>query len=149
MTADYYVLAVPIDAAIGMITPAMGALDPVARARCAPQNPDDLVSWMVGIQYYLYEDVPLVRGHTFYPDSPWALTSISQPQFWRDLGLFRRLYGDGEVGGLISVDVSDWNTPGTFIPKTAKQCTPDEIAHGDLGAAQGRAQRHRTRARRC
>ena len=127
ITADYYVLAVPIDAAIPMITPAMAALDP-ALATLASKSPDAVVSWMSGIQYFLYEDVPLVRGHTFYPDSPWALTSISQPQFWRDLGLFRRLYGDGEVGGLISVDVSDWNTPGTFIPKTAKQCTKDEIS---------------------
>jgi uncharacterized protein with NAD-binding domain and iron-sulfur cluster len=126
VTADFYVLAVPIDAAIGMITPAMGAMDPVLET-LRNRNADDLVSWMVGIQYYLYEDVPLVRGHTFYPDSPWALTSISQPQFWRDLGLFRRLYGDGEVGGLLSIDVSDWNTPGTFIPKTAKMCTPAEI----------------------
>ena len=136
-TADYYVLAVPIDAAIGMITPQMAALDPVLAALAA-KDPDDLVSWMVGIQYFLYEDVPLVRGHTFYPDSPWALTSISQPQFWRDLGLFRRRYGGGDVGGLLSIDVSDWNTPGTFIPKTAKQCTPDEVAQeiwGQLKAA--------------
>lgn len=125
-TADFYLLAVPIDAVVGMITPAMGVLDPVLET-LRTKNPDDLVSWMSGIQYYLYEDVPLVRGHTFYPDSPWALTSISQPQFWRDLGIFRRIYGDGEVGGLLSVDVSDWNTPGTFIPKTAKMCTPDEI----------------------
>jgi len=126
-TADYYVLAVPIDTAIGMITPEMAALDPVL-ANLRSKNADDLVSWMVGIQYFLYEDVPLVRGHTFYPDSPWALTTISQPQFWRDNGLFRKLYGAGDVGGLISVDVSDWNTPGKFIPKTAKQCTPDEVA---------------------
>jgi uncharacterized protein with NAD-binding domain and iron-sulfur cluster len=126
-SADYYVLAVPIDAAIGLITPQMGALDP-ALERLRTTNPDDLVSWMVGIQYFLYEDVPLVRGHTFYPDSPWALTTISQPQFWRDLGLFRTRYGNGEVGGVISVDVSDWNTPGTFIPKIAKECTPNEIA---------------------
>ncbi len=125
--ADYYVLAVPIDTAIGMITPEIGALDPVLET-LRKRNADDLVSWMVGIQYFLYEDVPLVRGHTFYPDSPWALTTISQPQFWRDNGLFRRLYGAGDVGGLISVDVSDWNTPGTFIPKTAKQCTRDEVA---------------------
>jgi uncharacterized protein with NAD-binding domain and iron-sulfur cluster len=83
---------------------------------------------MVGIQYFLYEDVPLVRGHTFYPDSPWGLTTISQPQFWRDLGLFRRVYGNGEVGGLISVDVSDWETPGTFIPKPARLCTREEVA---------------------
>jgi len=126
-TADYYVLALPIDAAIKAITPAMGALDP-ALERLRVANTDDLVSWMVGIQYFLYEDVPLVRGHTFYPDSPWALTTISQPQFWRQLGLFRTRYGAGDVGGLISVDVSDWDTPGHFVTKPAKQCTPAEIA---------------------
>ena len=126
-TADYYVLAVPLDGVTTMITPQMAAADP-ALQRLRAANLDQLVSWMVGIQYFLYEDVPLVRGHTFYPDSPWALTTISQPQFWRDLGLFRKTYGPGEVGGLISVDISDWDTPGTFIPKTAKQCTPDEIA---------------------
>jgi len=127
VTGDYYVLAVPMDTAIGLITPQIGTLDPMLD-RLRTQNPDDLVSWMVGIQYFLYEDVPLVRGHMFYPDSPWALTSISQPQFWRDLGLFRELYGDGDVGGLLSVDVSDWNTPGTLITKTARQCTPQEVA---------------------
>jgi uncharacterized protein with NAD-binding domain and iron-sulfur cluster len=126
-TADYYVLAVPLDGVTQLITPQMGAADPVLE-RLRTADLDDLVSWMVGIQYFLYEDVPLVRGHTFYPDSPWALTTISQPQFWRDLGLFRRTYGNGEVGGLISVDVSDWNTLGVFIPKIAKDCTPDEVA---------------------
>jgi uncharacterized protein with NAD-binding domain and iron-sulfur cluster len=126
-TADHYVLAVPIDVAHAMITPAMAALDP-ALARLAAASVDDLVSWMVGIQYFLYEDVPLVRGHIFYPDSPWALTTISQAQFWRDDGLFRKRWGDGTVGGVISVDVSDWDTPGTYVAKTAKQCTPPEIA---------------------
>jgi 15-cis-phytoene desaturase len=135
--ADYVVLAVPLEAAIGLITPELGALDP-ALERLRTANPDELVSWMVGIQYFLYEDVPLVRGHTFFPDSPWALTAISQPQFWRDLGLFRKRYGSGEVGGLISVDISDWDTPGMFVPKPAKQCTPDEVAQevwGQLKAA--------------
>jgi uncharacterized protein with NAD-binding domain and iron-sulfur cluster len=126
VVGDHYVLAVPIDAAIGLISPALGALDP-ALERLRQQPADALVSWMVGMQFFLYEDVPLVRGHTFYPDSPWALTSISQPQFWRDLGLFRRRYGDGEVGGLISVDISDWNTPGMFVPKIARECTLDEL----------------------
>ena len=126
-TADYYVLALPIDAAIGIISPELGALDPVLD-RLRVKNPDELVAWMVGIQYFLYEDVPLVRGHTFYPDSPWALTSISQPQFWRDLGLFRRRYGGGDVGGLISVDVSEWTTPGIFVGKPARECTPAEVA---------------------
>jgi 15-cis-phytoene desaturase len=127
VTADYYVLAVPLEVAMQLITPAMGALDP-ALETLRLEDVDKLASWMVGIQYFLYEDVPMVRGHLFFPDSPWALTAISQPQFWRKLGLFRKTYGDGSVGGCISVDISDWNTPGKLIPKTAKMCTPDEIA---------------------
>ena len=136
-TADHYVLAVPIDAAQRLISPELAALDP-ALARLRAADVDSLVSWMVGAQFFLYEDVPLVRGHAFYPDSPWALTSISQPQFWRDLGLFRRQYGDGSVGGILSIDISDWDTPGTFVPKRAKDCTPDEIrteVWGQLKAA--------------
>ncbi len=127
ITGDFYVLAVPLDAAIALLSTELGALDPqLERLRVLP--PDDLMSWMCGIQYFLYEDVPLVRGHLFFPDSPWALTAVSQPQFWRDLGLFRRIYGDGSVGGLISVDISDWGTPGKLIPKPAKECTRQEIA---------------------
>jgi uncharacterized protein with NAD-binding domain and iron-sulfur cluster len=128
VTADYYVLAVPLDAVIGLITPSLGAVDPALEA-LRHQNADELAKWMVGIQYYLLEDVPLVRGHLFFPDSPWALTAISQPQFWRDLGRFRATFGDGMVGGLLSVDISEWEVPGKFVPKTAKQCTKDEIAY--------------------
>lgn len=125
--ADFYVLAVPLDVAPSMITLDMAALDPqLARLRSA--DLDTLLAWMVGIQYFLYEDVPTVRGHTFYPDAPWGLTSISQPQFWTDLGLFRRRYGDGSVGGLISVDIAEWDVPGTYIPKPARACTPEEVA---------------------
>ena len=35
--------------------------------------------------FYLREDLPLVHGHAIYLDSEWALTSISQRQFWRDV----------------------------------------------------------------
>jgi uncharacterized protein with NAD-binding domain and iron-sulfur cluster len=126
-TADYYVLAVPLDAAQALISPEMGAVDP-ALERLRTGDVDSILSWMVGIQYFLLEDVPLIRGHMFYPDSPWGLTTISQPQFWRDLGVFRRVYGDGEVGGLISVDVSDWDAPGAFNGKSAKLCSKAEVA---------------------
>jgi uncharacterized protein with NAD-binding domain and iron-sulfur cluster len=124
--ADFYVLAVPIDQAIAMITPEMGALD-AALETLRTSNANDLVSWMVGAQYFLREDVQLVRGHTFYPDAPWALTSISQAQFWSEGGTFRDRYGDGTVGGVLSVDVSEWDVPGTHVGKPAKQCTPAEI----------------------
>jgi uncharacterized protein with NAD-binding domain and iron-sulfur cluster len=56
------------------------------------------------------------------------LTSISQPQFWSEAGAFESRYGDGAVRGLISVDVSDWFTPGLLVRKAARDCTPDEIA---------------------
>src|SRR5262245_11922127 len=124
--ADFYVLAVPIDQAIAMITPEMGALDS-SLEMLRTSNANELVSWMVGAQYFLKEDVPLVRGHTFYPDAPWALTSISQAQFWSEGGLFRDRYGDGAAGGVLSVDISDWDSPGIYVGKPAKQCTPAEI----------------------
>jgi uncharacterized protein with NAD-binding domain and iron-sulfur cluster len=125
--ADYYVLAVPLDVVPTLISPRLGALD-AGLERLRTLESEVLLSWMVGIQFFLYEDVPLVRGHTFYPDAPWGLTSISQPQFWRDLGLFRRRYGTGDVGGLISVDIAEWDVPGMFVPKPAKLCTPEEVA---------------------
>jgi len=126
--ADFYVLAVPLDRAVAMITPEMGALDPRLES-LRTSNASDLLSWMVGAQYFLKEDVQLVRGHTFYPDAPWALTSISQAQFWTDGGAFRDRYGDGSVGGVLSVDISDWNSPGAYVRKPARQCTPAEIQH--------------------
>jgi uncharacterized protein with NAD-binding domain and iron-sulfur cluster len=124
---DHYVLAVPIEAARSLVSDELAALDPqCARLRAA--DIDGLVSWMVGMQLYLYEDVPLARGHLAFPDSPWALTAISQPQFWRDtVGLFRRHYGNGEVGGLLSVDISEWDAVGAFVRKKAIECTPDEV----------------------
>jgi len=123
----HYVLAVPIEAAKALISPDLAALDPQCD-RLRGANVDELVSWMVGIQFYLYEDVPLVRGHMVFPDAPWALTAISQPQFWREpVGLFRRHYGNGDVGGLISVDISEWDKDGTFVRKKARDCTKDEI----------------------
>ena len=41
---------------------------------------------------------------------------------------FPRDYGDGTVVDCLSVDISDWDTPGILYGKPAKQCTRDEIA---------------------
>ena len=58
--------------------------------------------WMNGIQFYLDDDAPIGPGHQIYLDSPWALTSVSQAQFWPDVDLSR--FGDGNIRGVISVD---------------------------------------------
>jgi hypothetical protein len=64
------------------------------------------VSWMNGIMFYLNEDPSITRGHIIFTDSEWALTGISQPQFWGDYEFADRF--NGKVKGLLSVDISDW-----------------------------------------
>jgi 15-cis-phytoene desaturase len=96
--------------------------------RAAPSlaNLDKLQTrWMNGIQFYLKSDVPLVHGHSNYLDSPWALTSVSQKQFWPGVD-FADL-GDGQVGGILSVVISDWDAAGIVYGKPATSCTPEEI----------------------
>jgi uncharacterized protein with NAD-binding domain and iron-sulfur cluster len=80
---------------------------------------------MNGCMFYLGEDVPIVNGHAIYIDSDWALTSISQRQFWRGYDLGQT--GDGRVGGILSVDVSDWAQPSRRLGKIAMRCTHDEV----------------------
>ena len=80
---------------------------------------------MNGVLFYLDRDLPIVAGHAIYIDSEWALTSISQAQFWPRVDLSRR--GDGRVKGVLSVDVSEWQRPGRRTGKVAQRCTREEI----------------------
>lgn len=103
VTADHFILATPVERAAPLITNEMvradatlGALKPLAAS----------VSWMNGIQFYLNTDVEVTRGHIVFSDSQWALTGISQIQFWGDYDLADRF--NGEVKGILSVDISDW-----------------------------------------
>ena len=69
-----------------------------------------------------------MHGHSIYIDSPWALTSISQRQFWTHFNPHDM--GDGNVGGILSVDISDWETKGVHSAKgkIARRCTKAQIA---------------------
>lgn len=121
ITADYYVLAVPAEVASKVITQQMRNADPQLNGI------DQLVvDWMTGVQYFLNENVNLSRGFYTYIDSPWAVSSISPVQFWRNKD-FGSAYGDGSVKGFLTVDVSDWDTPGMLYGKPAKDCTREEI----------------------
>lgn len=119
VTSDFYIAAVPAEVMSELVT------DPIADAAPSLADIDRLeTAWMNGIQFYLDEDVPMTHGHTIYQGSPWALTSISQQQFWeRDLSM----YGNGEVNGILSLCISDWTREGTTVEKPAKDCTPEEI----------------------
>ena len=121
VTADYYVSALPVEVMATLVTDQVVRADP-SLANIFPLSRN--TAWMNGIQFYLDEDVPIGRGHEIYLDAPWALTSVSQAQFWSDVDLSR--FGDGNIRGVISVDISDWGTPG-LNGKPARECTRREI----------------------
>ena len=136
VTGDYYVLAVPIEAAAEIISDELLKADPDL-ANIVELAPS--VSWMNGLQFYLSDVIDVVHGHCLYADSPWALTSISQLKFWKDYDIADRF--DGNVKSILSVDISNWEADSTLtfkrrdpetgktvkVRKTARQCSYAEI----------------------
>jgi 15-cis-phytoene desaturase len=119
--ADYFICAMPVEVMARLVTPEIAQAAP-SLAFLSKLNTE----WMNGIQFYLASDVPVVYGHSIYLDSKWALTSVAQHQFWPNVDLSG--YGDGRVRGILSVDISDWNTPGDQVVKRpAHDCTAEEI----------------------
>jgi uncharacterized protein with NAD-binding domain and iron-sulfur cluster len=121
-TADQYVLATPVERAAELVSAEMihadgtlGDLKTLARS----------VSWMNGIQYYLNEDVQLNAGHIICSDSEWAITVISQVQFWGDYDLSTRF--NGKVKGVLSVDISDWLYT-RYNGRLAEDCDAQTVA---------------------
>ncbi len=136
-TADYYILAVPVEVAARLL--AEKKHESLLKADSTLKNVIALgthVAWMNGIQFYFTKDVPMVHGHMIHIDTPWSLTSISQAQFWK--GFHWPAFGNGTVNGILSVDISEWTKPGILewpvkpgsdkkIKKAARDCTREEI----------------------
>jgi uncharacterized protein with NAD-binding domain and iron-sulfur cluster len=136
ITADYYVAAMPVEIMSGLVT---GSLRTFAPALAGLSNLK--VRWMNGIQFYLAKDVPVAPGHTLYADSPWALTSISQKQFWRDVPLSH--FGGGKVGGLLSVDISEWEGSGHSGPQARHAMQRGRNQGRSVGGIEGASERRR------
>jgi uncharacterized protein with NAD-binding domain and iron-sulfur cluster len=120
VTADHYALAMPVEQLVKLLSPALVAAEPrLGRVRLLRTR------WMNGIMFYLRQDVPVVAGHTIYVDSDWALTSVSQRQFWPRIDFSRM--GSGNVGGILSVDISDWERPARRTGKVASMSSAEEI----------------------
>ncbi|HEY2584054.1 MAG TPA: FAD-dependent oxidoreductase [Mucilaginibacter sp.] len=160
-TADYYILAVPVERAAPLLIgdilkgqtiqdflnnvirnadlsdPSVSILDitnnAVGQAAIMKADPTLIgiielsndVSWMTGVQFYLNEVVTLNEGHIIFSDSPWAITAISQSQFWKSFPMDK--FADGKVKTVLSCDVSEWDEKGILYGKVAKDCTPEEI----------------------
>ena len=144
-SGDYYVAALPVERMADLVAQFPAELvESDADLRGILQLGRN-VAWMNGLQFYLTEDVGLAHGHNLFIDSPWALTAISQKQFWGDVDLSR--YADGQVKGILSVDISDWgiyvnpktgaievasnphnvDSLGRYNRKHAFECTPHEV----------------------
>lgn len=119
LTADHFILALPLEA-----LQALSNEDMLTRAPTLSRLDELKTEWMNGILFYLGQDIELNHGHTIFLDAPWALTSLCQQRFW-PRGLAQ--YSDGTVRGIISVCISDFDAPGEYIRKPAKDCTPAEI----------------------
>jgi uncharacterized protein with NAD-binding domain and iron-sulfur cluster len=118
-------------------------------ARLAAMDLSRAVAPMTGIQFYLQNDVPICNGHVFYPHTPWALTSVSQAQFWENqlggqkLNEWLGANGTGlgrngvafktQIGGIFSVIIADWTAPAPARSelggkgKSARECTVEEV----------------------
>ena len=127
VTADFHVAAMPVEVMQGLVTPELTRAAP-SLARLGELRTE----WMNGIQFYLGTDRPLTDGHAIYLDSNWALTSISQRQFWHGYDL--SAYGNGRVGGILSVDISNWTAPGNFNGKPAMAATSREEIKDEVWA---------------
>lgn len=78
-----------------------------------------------GIQYYFDADFKYNEGHTYFPESGWGLSSISQAQFWHAVRIWQRGFH-----GLLSVDLGDMTSkvPTGGVP--AKAAVWDETQQG-------------------
>lgn len=119
---DYYISGLPVERIAKLVDAKLLAADPaLANLGELARN----VEWMNGLQFYLKRDLPICHGHVIHIDTEWALTSISQVQFWRSLS--PEQFGDREVKGVLSVDVSDWTSPGSN-GRPAMECTREQVA---------------------
>src|SRR5262249_29312839 len=81
--------------------------------------------WMNGVQFYLRESPPFAAGTQLFMDSPWQITSVLDSLLWdRDIPA---QYGDGLAKDILSLDVSDWDTPGILYGKPARECTREQV----------------------
>jgi len=115
-TGDYYISAVPVERMAELLENE-SAED--GQRKLTDIDPDlaDIeqlkysVQWMNGMQFYLKDSsdtgkAPYLPGHHIHADAPYALTSIFQTHYWKNVDLSK--YGDGTVTAICSVDISDW-----------------------------------------
>lgn len=126
-TADYYLFAVPVERMYPLVKDNADLLEAAPLIRELGMLAQS-TRWMTGLQCYLSEKIPMLDntpGHVIYFDTPWAITSVSQLQFWK--GFHIEKHGNGKVKSILSIDISDWDAPGQLHKIPAKECTKTQI----------------------
>lgn len=152
--ADYYVLALPIQAwsdnCRALVTSWMQArmdakmeADHVGRLGnwllkyVRPGCRKSLYKGLSGIQFYFDSDELARTGHTLFMDSPWRICAISQASFWS-----RRRESFDTYRGIVSIDIGSLADGGLIAPREdqVSNCvkpfmeTVREKVHGDVWA---------------
>ena len=129
VSADAYLCAVPVEVMAKLLRSSEILQYDPSLATILELSDD--VAWMNGMQLYLSKDVTVDFGHTMYVDTPWALTSVSQAQFWPNVNLAD--FGDGSIKTVLSIDISNWDAKGVLehppdgAHKSAQECTRRQI----------------------
>ena len=93
VTADYYVAAMPVEKLDDLLTDELRAADPrlaiLERLDHTLDDRGDVLPRQGAAQF--------PRGHVIYLDSEWALTAISQRQFWEDSNSSTEVTGGSEA----------------------------------------------------
>lgn len=105
--ADAFVLALPVEAASPIAERSLragGQCGELEKVRDFPLETG--LGWMVGAQLFLRTPRDLVEGHIAFGDSAWAVSAISQRQFWS--AEHRADLDRAGVGALWSVIATEW-----------------------------------------
>jgi len=129
VVADYFVCALPVEVVPDVMTAGQMAAAGIGGITALRTE------WMNGVMYYTnrnvamqFEDLQQRDGHTIYLDAPWAVTSISQAQFWKpEFDLAN--YGDGTVRDILSAIISEWDKPGS---KTTGNTARDAASRDEI-----------------
>jgi hypothetical protein len=73
VTADWFIAAIPLERTAALLTPDLIAADPTLQGITRLKT-----DWMVGLQFYLREPLPLAHGHVNYVNSPFGTTTAAR-----------------------------------------------------------------------
>jgi len=125
VNADYYVAAIPLEQFVRVLNDDMKAFDNLLGG--LPALAKEALGDMTGLQFFLKRPLPIAKGHLHYPGTPFALTSISQGQFWKPAPASRPT-APGELQDVMSAIISNWDTRGTEGKCASQYTNADDLA---------------------